>query len=568
MDRCAIRPRSSWFPVAWLALIVAAISCGSESVTDDTPLFVETALDAGIDFDHEHGGTGRYYYVEIMAGGGAWIDFDGDGDLDLYAVQGQNLGNAPPTLTDRIYRNLGATPGERVPRFEDATEELGLEMTGYGLGAAAGDFDNDGWTDLYVTQLGSNVLLRNDSGQGFEDVSAAAGVTGNELSSSAAFVDLDGDGWLDLYVTNYLRYRLESDKICTDMVGLPEYCGPQSYEPERDRLYRNRGDGTFEDVTRSAGIDVRGPGLGVVTADFDRDGRLDIYVANDQAANHLWMNLGDFRFREEGMIRGAAVDRNGKVEASMGVEVADLDADGDEDLFMTHLIGETNTLYLNDGSGYFADVSLGSALGQKSLRWTGFGCALFDADRDGRLDLFVANGAVRADPTQRSQGDPLPYREPNLLFLNTGDGEFHDVSHRLLDSGVDQVSRAAAPGDVDDDGDLDLAVFNIGGPLQLYLNETSNENHWIGLRLLDSNGRDAQGAEVRWSDLEGRTFLRRVSSTAGYLSARDPRLLIGLGSADIPVDLDVRWTDGSREFWQQLGVDRYHELVQGEGTAP
>ena len=575
-----VRPLAGGFAILAIGLLPGCGMTHTEDVQNSTTVqLVDRAAEAGLHFVHDHGGTGRYYYVEIMTGGGGLFDFDNDGDLDLYAVQGQELHyppeTSPPTksLRDHLYRNEGTegAAADGVPRFVEVGEELGLEATGYGMGVATGDYDNDGWTDLYVTQFGTNLLLRNVEGQRFEDVTQTAGVGAGGMSTSAAFVDIDRDGFLDLYVTNYLRYTLATDKICTDMVGLQEYCGPQSYEGARDRLFRNRGNGTFEDITEAAGIDRDGPGLGVVTGDFDGDGWMDLYVANDQAPNHLWMNqgaTGELGFREEAMYRGSALDRDGKAEASMGVEVADLDNDGDEDLFMTHLIGETNTLYLNDGAGQFQDTSLGSTLGVSSLRWTGFGCVFFDVDRDGWLDLFVANGGVRADPELRAAGDPFPYREPNLLLLNDVQGDFFDLSEKIPDFEPYHVSRGAAPGDLDNDGDMDLVVFNVNGPLRLFLNTTPSTHHWLGLQLLSPEGRDLLGATAVVTLADGRRILRQVRTTTSYLAARDPRLFIGLGAVDQPPVVEVLWLDGTRESWSGLEIDRYHRLVQGSGETP
>ncbi len=543
---------------------------------------IERTETAGIDFVHENGGRGDFYYVEIIGSGGALLDFDGDGDLDLYAVQGAVLGthdagargNMP---RDRFFRNessrteSSSTERQRNAtsslRFVDATDAIGLDQRGYGMGVATGDFNNDGWVDLYLTQLGANILLRNVQGKHFEDVTAQAGdgaLAGRGMSTSAAFVDLDGDGWLDLYVVDYLRYDLASDKACFDMVGLREYCGPQSYAPARDSLFRNRGDGTFETITTSAGIDRDGAGLGVVTGDFDGDGRIDIYVANDQAPNHLWMNAGDFTFVEEAMIRGSAVDGQGRAEASMGVDAVDLDHDGDLDLHMTHLISETNTLYRNDGDGYFEDVSLQTLLGTQSLRWTGFGCAFFDLDRNGWLDLVVANGAVRADPTLRSDGDPFPYREPNLLFLNDGGQGWTEVGHTMPAFGPLHVSRGVTPGDLDNDGDLDLLVFNNRGRLQVFENPLRTANPWIGLSLIDRHGRDALGAKVTLRGSTGK-LTRWLRTTSGFLAARDPRLLIGLEPVGLTPSVEVVWPTGEVETWSALMSDRYHRLVEGTG---
>jgi len=303
-----------------------------------------------------------------------------------------------------------------------------------------------------------------------------------------------------------------------------------------------------------------------VPGDFDGDGRVDIYVGNDQAPNFLWMNQGGGTFREEAMFRGSAVDRHGKAEASMGIDAADLDHDGDLDLLLTHLIGETNTLYRNDGQGLFEDASLSTDLGTRSLRWTGFGCSFFDLDRDGWLDVFVANGAVRANPELRAAGDDFPYREPNLLFINDGHGGFEEVSVGSPDLAAAHVSRGVAPGDLDNDGDLDLVVFNGRGPLQIFVNPLRSKQPWIGLRLVSKEGRDALGARVSITRSDGQKILRRVR-TAGYLTTRDPRLLFGLGDEDVRPSIEVLWPDGSVEGWTDLENNQYHLLEQGQGTA-
>ena len=529
----------------------------------------EVATEAGLDFIHVTGADGRFFYIEIMTVGGALFDFDNDDDLDLYAVQGGPIDpDGHSGGVDRLFLNQGLDADGR-PRFQAADEIHTVD--GYGMGVASGDFDGDGWTDLYITQVGPNVLLRNLEGRGFEDVTQAAGVAGDELSSSATFVDFDNDGRLDLYVVNYLRYTLGTDKECTDMVGLREYCGPQSYDPEHDRLYRNLGDGSFEDVTTAVGIDRSGPGLGVVAGDFNSDGRMDFYVANDQASNQLWLGYvdedGAARFRDEAMFRGAAVDARGRAEASMGVDAGDVDGDGDEDLFMTHLIGETNTLYLNDGRGQFEDGSLNFSSGRASLPWTGFGCALMDVDLDGRLDLYVANGAVRANLDLRTTGDPFPYQEPDLFFLRNEDGDFVDASASLNGLQPNFTSRGVAPGDVDGDGDVDWVVFHAGGPLRLFLNRTlephqgdsdGSGSRWLGLDLRTHYGSPALGTEARLHFDDGSVILRTVRTGRGYMSAADPRLRFGLRRDAEPLELEIRWPDGTQQRYDLPETGKYH----------
>ena len=365
--------------------------------------------------------SGEYYFNEVVGSGGALFDFDNDGDLDVYLIQGQMLGPGrtlddalfpPPPgrpLTDRLYRNdLEVAPGgARALRFTDVTEGSGLDAGSYGMGVAAGDFDNDGWTDLYRTRQGPNQLFRNDRDGSFTDVGEASGTADPLWGVAASFVDVDHDGWLDLYVGNYVDYAPGDGDRCRTPTDEPSYCAPKSYPYQPDRLYRNRGDGTFADVTAEAGIDTTyGPALGVVAADLDADGLVDLYVANDGEPNQLWMNQGGWRFRDDALLAGVAVNAVGAAEASMGVDVGDVDVDGDGDLFMTHVSAETNTFYVNDGDGFFDDRSAEAGLGAPSLPYTGFGAAWLDADNG-----HVARRAGR----QRCGADhrgPRPRRRP------------------------------------------------------------------------------------------------------------------------------------------------------------
>lgn len=554
----------------------AAVASGA------SPLFVDVAADSGIDFEHDNGRTGELYFVEPVGSGGALVDLDGDGDLDVVLVQGRLLG--PPGSRaererdvprgTRIFRNdlAVAAGGETRLRFTDVTEGSGLAATGYGMGVAAGDYDDDGRVDLYLTGFGSNQLWRNVSREGrlrFQDVTAAAGVDDPRWSTSASFVDVDADGRLDLFVVNYVDFRLANHRPCRSPGGRPDYCGPQSYRGETDRLFLNRGDGTFVNASADAGILEPGNGLGVVANDFDGDGRIDVYVANDLERNFLWRNLGVAggrpRFENVALASGSAVSSLGRAQASMGIVAGDIDNDGDDDLFMTHLRADTNTLYVNEGGGLFNDRSAASGLGNPSLPNTGFGTALVDYDNDGWLDVFVANGAVKVVESQARAGDAYPLKQVNQLYANRG-GAFVEIS---AEAGPElarlEVSRGVAVGDVDNDGRSDLLLVNNDGPARLLHNRSTADHHWLGLRLVTPTGRDALGARVEIVRRAASSLWRRVASDGSYLSANDPRILVGLGeSADVS-EVRVRWPDGTVETWAGLAADRYHRLVAGEG---
>jgi len=574
-----------------LAGILAAVPCiaagacgtggappgGSGSVVESPELFTDVAQRVGLDFVHFNGMSGEKYMVEMMGPGGAFLDYDGDGDQDVFVLQGRMLGEgktiedalAPPNgpLRARLYRNdlEHAQDGAQVLRFVDVTDASGILADGYGMGVATGDIDNDGDVDIYVANFGENRMFRNNGDGTFEDVTRSSGTEERRWSVAATFLDYDRDGWLDLYVGNYVAHRIASNKRCFAEAGYLDYCGPKAYDPEPDRLFRNRGDGTFEDVTRRSGLgSAFGPALGAIPLDANGDSWIDLYVANDGAPNHLWINRGDGSFVEDALLAGCAVNRDGAPEASMGVDAADFDNDGDEDLFMTHLSKETNTIYVNDGRGTFEDATVRTGLGAPNMRCTGFGTSWLDYDNDGWLDILVVNGAVTLIEELLAAGDPYPLHQRKQLFRGTAVGAFEDVSARAGAAfELSEVGRGAAFGDVDNDGDTDVLVVNNAGPVRLLINRVGQERHWIGLRLVTRDGRDALGAWVGVFASDGTARFRRVRTAGSYASANDPRVLVGLGDATHVDRVEVLWPDGSAERWPDLPVDGYATLAQG-----
>jgi hypothetical protein len=570
-------------PHAGICGALAAALLAATGASPAADWLTDEAAATGLDFRHWNGMSGALYSAEIMAPGAGFVDYDGDGDLDVFLVQGDILGPGktwadatfppPPGAprTHRLYRNDLAETGRLA--FTDVTARAGITLEGYGMGVATGDYDNDGDPDLYVTGFRRNHLLRNDGDGTFTDVTAAAGAGDPRWSVSAAFVDFDRDGWLDLYVGNYVEQDLARHEPCRSRNSARDYCTPLVYPPLPDRLLRNRGDGTFEDVTAAAGLaGATGTGLGVVAADLTGDGWPDLYVANDAMANHLWVNQGDGTFVDDAYLAGAAVNMEGAAEASMGVDAADFDGDGDEDLFMTHLQGETNTLYVNDGTGWFEDRTLATGLAAPSRPYTAFGTAWIDIDNDGWLDLYTANGDITFIRALMEADDPFPLHQPNQLFRNRGDGTFEDVSDRAgAVMALSEVSRGAAFGDVDNDGDMDILVANNNAPVRLLINRLGSGEAggaWLGLRLVDRRGLEAVGARVELLR-EGRPALwRRARTDGSYASANDPRVLIGLGADDGPQRVRVHWPDGTVEAFDGLTPGAYATLRQGEGGAP
>ncbi len=556
--------------------VLGGLACARGPQTPAVP-FVETAAASGLDFRHCNGGSGERYMVEVLGAGVALLDYDGDGDLDVFLAQGRMLGpgkvlaNAsfPPApemlpLGGRLYRNdLERAPDGRTRAyFVDVTAPSGIRAEGYGLGVATGDFDNDGWVDLYLTNYGPHQLWHNRGDGTFEEVAARAGAADDRFAVAATFFDYDRDGWLDLFSANYVDFTFANHQRCTSPSGSEDYCGPANYHALPDRLLHNRGDGSFEDATARAGLlAADGPGLGVVAADLDGDGWLDLYVANDEAPNQLWINHRDGTFADEALVAGAAVNAAGASEAGMGVDSGDPDSDGDLDLFITHLTGETNTLYVDLGGATFADRSRASGLGPPSFPFTSFGTRFFDYDNDGLLDLLTVSGAIRDLPELLAQGDPFPLHQRNQLFRGVGEGRFEEVTAAAGAAfELSEVSRGAAFGDLDGDGDTDVVITNNNGPVRLLDNQQGSRSAWLGVQVVSAgNGRDLLGSHLELRRANGPGALAHVHTDGSYASASDPRVLFGLGSAPAAAGLEVAITtpDGRRRRFLDLPAASY-----------
>ncbi len=540
-------------------------------------VFADATAAAGLDFVHFNGMTGEYLFPEMMGGGGALLDYDGDGDLDLYLVQGRRLERRPESraalfgprhpepLTDRLYRNdlLATGDGGARASLVDVTARAGLPPSLYGMGAATGDVDGDGDVDLYVTAFGPNRLLVNRGDGTFRDATADSGAGDPRWSVAATFFDSDLDGDLDLYVGNYLDYTLATDKVCLDAAGARDYCGPAAYLGVSDRLLANRGDGVFVDVSAASGVGGRrGRGLGAVAADLDGDGWPDLYVANDGEPNFLWINRRDGTFEDEAPLAGAAVDADGRPQASMGVDAGDYDGDGDLDLFLTHLGGEANTLYRNDGALAFTDVSRAAGLAAPSLPLTGFGAGWRDFDGDGRLDLLIANGAVKTIGALARAGDPYPLHQRKLLFRGVDGRRFDEASASAGEVFArSEVGRGVAFGDFDNDGDVDALVVNNNGSARLLENRSAGAGSWLGAGLRGAaGGFGGVGARVVVRPSTGTPVVRRVATDGSYAAASDPRVVVGLGEAPGPATVSVEAPDGRTVEWRDLEAERYYVL--------
>jgi hypothetical protein len=520
--------------------------------------FVDSTPSSGIDFQYQASHTTRKYLLETMGPGVALFDYDNDGRLDIFVVNGAPL--ADPT-------RKGATPQKSGPQywnrlyhqrkdgtFEDVTERAGLQGAGYGMGVAVGDYDNDGFEDLYVTAYGGNKLYHNNGDGTFTDVTEKAGVGGGGWSTSAIWVDLDNDGLLDLVVLRYLQWDFDDVWCGQHKEGYRAYCHPDYFKPIAPLVYHNDGNGHFTEVADKIGLGKPGKGLGIAAADYDRDGKIDLFIANDSMLEFLYHNKGDGTFEEVGLLSQVAVDGDGRTYAGMGVDFADYDNDGLPDIVVTNLANQRYALYKNGGDGIFSYATIVSGLGQLSMPHSGWGVRFFDFDNDGWKDLLIAQGHDL--DTVELTSPNLRYREPMILARNTGSG-FVDIS---ADSGsVFQkpwVARGLATGDIDNDGRVDAVVTTNDGSLHILHNETATSNHWLALRLVGhQSNRDAIGAEIRVKSSAG-LQMETVTTGGSYLSSSDKRVHFGLGPDTKAASVEIHWPSGIVQTLRDVVADQ------------
>jgi len=519
--------------------------------------FVDVTSPAGVQFHHYASQTAKKYMLEIMGSGVALFDFDNDGRLDIFLVNGAPISDPTP---------LGTIPRKSDPKywhrlyhqkpdgtFEDVTERAGVQGKGYGYGVAVGDYDNDGFEDLFVTEYGGNRLYHNNGNGTFTDVTEKAGVGGSGWSTSAAWVDLDNDGFLDLVVLRYVQWDFE-DHVCLVNGTLRTYCRPDSFPPIEPLVYHNNGDGTFTEVSRQIGLSKPGKGLGIAIADYDRDGHVDVYVANDSMPGFLYHNKGNGTFEEVALLAGVGVTDSGRTYAGMGVDFADYNNDGLPDLAVSDLAFDTYALYENEGNGFFKYATDATGLGNITMQHSGMGLHFIDYDNDGRKDLLVSQGHVMDTVNQVSPN--LHYREPILLVRNTPWG-FVDVS-----AASGEVFRQAwagrglAIGDINNDGRVDAVVSTSEGPAHVLLNQTPTSNHWLILKMTGHrSNRDAIGAEVKVVTARGMQ-MATVTTAGSYLSSSDKRVHFGLGPETSAQKVEIRWPSGILQTLRDVKADQ------------
>ena len=542
-----------------VALLVAAATLASQ-VDQRTPVraagvrFRNVATTAGLRFTHSDSPGGSKYFVDSAPGGLAVFDYNGDRRPDIFFTNGAatpSLRKTSAIYSNRLYRNDGNM------RFTDVTDAAGVRGVGYAMGAAAGDYDNDGDADLFVAGVRENQLLRNRGDGRFEDVTKQSGITSGEWAVGGGWFDFDNDGRLDLLVVNYVQWSIEANRSCGDEArGVQIFCDPRVFKGLPNRLYRNKGDGTFEDVSAQSGLLAHvGKGMSAAFADFNHDGRLDVFVTNDTVPNFLFKNNGDGTFSEDALMAGVSVTNSGRPISSMGTDAQDYDNDGWPDIHLTALSGETFPLFRNDGRGAFIEETQSSGLGRLTVKLSGWCSVGVDVDNDGSKDIFTANSHVNA---RIGDFQSIAFKQSNSVFLNDGRGHFSDSPNPSGLSEAVAAHRGCGVADFDGDGRLDVAVLTLGSPAELWQNVTATSNHWVIVRLVGTkSNRDGIGAVVRIGNQ-----MRTMTTAMGYASSSHAGLHFGLGTSPGPVRLEVEWPAGTKQLLEDVKVDRVIEIVE------
>ena len=521
--------------------------------------FIDESKNQNLIFHHDHGGSGQRYYIETIGPGVCIFDYDNDKDLDIYFCQGSALPGWEKNinLENKLFRNDNG-------KWTDVTSNAGVGDTSYSFGCACADIDNDGDADLYVTNLGNDILYRNNGDGTFNNITDKANIKNQKWGSSAAFFDMDNDGLLDIYVANYVEFSIDNNPWCGDRrIDLRDYCQPDWFSGENDYLLKNQGNCKFQDVSVLSGINrFKGKGLGVIPADFDKDGDLDIYVANDKVMNHYYVNDGKGKFEENAMFSGVGFNHKGLAEAGMGVDIGDVNGDGWQDIFVTNFSGESNTVYINNKNGFFIDKTTATRLTQPSWNYVGFGTKLLDLNYDGWQDIFVVNGHVAANINHVYKD--YTYPQPKQIFINSQDGTFKEVTiDNIGDAKQPSVGRGAAFGDLDNDGDIDVVIANNNGPANLLIRDGAPQKTWVGFYLIgNKSNRDAIGASVQIR-IKKTEQVKIVNTSGSYLSSNDKRLIFGL-NGNLKVDrVRIKWPGGTIDQFFDLKSNYYYQIIEG-----